>query len=109
MKLLLDENMPFSLARQLISHDCSSVTRLGWSGMKNGKLLAMAESKGFDVLITLDDNIPAEQNFTHRKISVLILKPDKQGRKPINELTTAIETALQSLAPGSILRIGPNS
>ncbi len=64
MRLLFDENMPFSLAKYLLGHECSIVTKIGWTGIKNGALLTKAEQEGFDALITLDDNIPAEQNMT---------------------------------------------
>ncbi|MBS1727947.1 MAG: DUF5615 family PIN-like protein [Armatimonadetes bacterium] len=83
MKLLFDENMPFSLANRLLSHDRSSATCLGWSGTKNGELLRRAEENGFDVLLTLDDNIPSEQNMTGRRISILILKPASQGKASV--------------------------
>ena len=79
MKLLFDENMPFSLARHLPAHECTTVARLGWSGTKNGLLLSKADESGFDVLLTLDDNIPAEQNMTGRRISVIILKPENKA------------------------------
>lgn len=43
MRLLFDENTPFSLARELIGHESSSVIRLQWRGTENGELLTRAE------------------------------------------------------------------
>ena len=105
MKLLFDENMPFSLARHLGAHECSSVAKEGWTGIKNGTLLSLAENMAFEALITLDDNIPAEQNMTGRKISVLILKPKKQGKAAVVELRDSLERHLSELSPGSVHRI----
>lgn len=99
--------MPFSLANHLLSHDCSSVTRLGWSGTKNGELLRRAEENGFDVLLTLDDNIPSEQNMTGRRISILILKPASQGKASVVAPCGQVEKCIASLVPGTIVRVAP--
>ena len=42
MKLLLDENLPHALRRELPGHDAFTVQYMGWSRAKNGQLLAMA-------------------------------------------------------------------
>ena len=81
MRLLFDENTPFSLARELKGHECTSVNRLNWKGTKNGALLTRAEAAGFDVLITLDDDMEPEQNMAGRRIAVLVVKLEKQGKQ----------------------------
>lgn len=48
MRILLDEDLPRRLAAMLVSHDVSTVQRSGWTGIKNGKLLGLADSE-FDV------------------------------------------------------------
>ena len=53
MTVLLDENLPRKLAEHLVGHECRTVVACGWSGMKNGDLLALADPQ-FDVLLTLD-------------------------------------------------------
>jgi len=53
MRVLLDENLPSKLAGHIVGHDCSTVVLYGWSGKKNGELLALADPL-FDVLLTLD-------------------------------------------------------
>lgn len=62
MKILIDENLPRSLAAYLEDHDCRTVVECGWSGKKNGELLALADPL-FDVLLTLDKNLPYQQNL----------------------------------------------
>ena len=42
MRLLLDESVPRRLRRSLSEHEVKTVSELGWSGVKNGKLLALA-------------------------------------------------------------------
>ena len=41
--------------------------------MHNGELLDRAEADGYELLITADQQMPFQQNFVRRNISVLIL------------------------------------
>ena len=61
MRLLLDECVPARLSRALAGHEVLTVGKAGWSGVKNGKLLALAAAK-FDAFITVDKNLPYQQN-----------------------------------------------
>jgi len=73
MKLLLDECIDRRLAREFLEQDIKTVSQMGWSGTKNGKLLALAE-KEFDVFITVDCNLSFEQNLPKFDIAVVVLK-----------------------------------
>jgi hypothetical protein len=53
---------------------------MGWAGIKNGALLALAE-KEFDAFITVDAKLAIQQDLTQFKIAVLLL------RAPTNRLT----------------------
>ena len=57
MRLLLDESAPKRLRRHLPSHDVKTVVEMGWSGVKNGALLALA-AKDFDAFVTVDKSLP---------------------------------------------------
>ena len=56
MRVLLDECVPKRLGGHLAPHECKIPAQLGWAGIKNGRLLALAE-KEFDVLVTMDRNL----------------------------------------------------
>ncbi|MEN3329343.1 MAG: hypothetical protein V7638_4150 [Acidobacteriota bacterium] len=56
MKVLLDECVPRKLRREIANHEVRTVTESGWSGLKNGVLLALAEVE-FDVFLTVDQNL----------------------------------------------------
>ena len=43
MRILLDENLDWRLARSLTGHEVESVQKNGWAGIENGELLAKAE------------------------------------------------------------------
>ena len=61
MRLLLDECIPRKLKSDLAGHDVATVVEAGYSGMKNGVLLRAAASY-YDVPITVDLNLPFQQN-----------------------------------------------
>ena len=45
---------------------------MGWGGVQNGKLLALAATE-FDAFLTVDKNLQYQQNLTALPISVLVL------------------------------------
>jgi len=53
MKVLLDECMPKRLADRLSGHEVKTVPQMGWAGIKNGELLALAENE-FEIFLTVD-------------------------------------------------------
>lgn len=66
---------------------------MGWAGVQDGELLRLAE-QGFDVFITVDQNLPLQQNLTFLDLAVLVL----QAR--LNRLSD-----LQSLVPNILKTI----
>ena len=57
MKILLDECVTKRLKPHLSQHEVASVTEKGWSGLKNGQLMAAASGEGFDIILTIDKNL----------------------------------------------------
>jgi Domain of unknown function (DUF5615) len=55
--VLLDEQLPRHLAREIGGHDVSTVQQRGWAGLKNGELLRIAADAGFEVFVTADRNL----------------------------------------------------
>jgi hypothetical protein len=47
MRLLLDESVPRRLRKALPTHSVKSAVEMGWSGVKNGALLALAAAEFF--------------------------------------------------------------
>ena len=62
MKLLLDECTPARLRFDFAGHEVRTLDEAGLKGLKNGVLLRTA-SHEFDVLITVDQNIPYQQIY----------------------------------------------
>jgi hypothetical protein len=74
MKILLDENLPTKLRVDFgAEHEIYSVVFMGWSGKKNGELLGLMAYHGFEALVTLDKNIPFQQNIEKFPIRYFVL------------------------------------
>ena len=74
MKILLDEHLPYALARSFPDNwDIRSTQRMGWKGKENGELLQLAAARGFDALITADRNMPRQQN-RNAPLPVVVLR-----------------------------------
>lgn len=103
MKVLIDESLPVNLHLLVSGHDIFTVEYMGWKGMKNGKLLAAAESGGFDLMLTSDGNIPYQQNLRGSKMAVLVLPSNDinilRGMVPL------ITEAISGMKPGRVSKM----
>lgn len=66
MNILLDECTPSAIKKRLPHLAIRTVQDMSWSGVKNGKLLALADPQ-FDVFITTDKNLRYQQNLASPK------------------------------------------
>lgn len=104
MRLLLDESVPRRLRRALPNHEVRTVGEMGWSGVKNGKLLALA-SAAFDAFITVDKNLPYQQNLTTLPVAVIVLDAASIELPALLPLIPALELELSSLKAKSYVRV----
>ena len=105
MKVLLDECVPRKLRRELTEHSVTTVTERGWSGIKNGKLLALAESE-FEVFLTVDQNLKYQQNLKAFEIGIILLVARKNCLKALLPLIPATRQALENIKAGDFIREG---
>jgi predicted nuclease of predicted toxin-antitoxin system len=105
MRILLDEDLPRRLGVLLIGHETSTVQRSGWSGIKNGKLLALAGSK-FDVFLTMDSNLEFQQNLAVLPVAVLVVEAVSNRMEHLVPLVPGILKELNHLPPKSLRRVG---
>lgn len=102
-RILLDENLPFGLVRLLGAYQARHAIQEGWDGLANGRLLAAAESRGFDGLVTADKNLRYQQNLAGRRIGVLVLSSNYWPL--IRNRAEAIGDALQDLKAGDVTEL----
>ena len=104
MKVLIDECMPKRLAGRLSGHEVKTVPQMGWAGIKNGELLALAE-KEFEVFLTVDQNLPFQQNLSRFKIAVVIVPCASNDIDQLLPFVPGILTALPKAKPGIALTV----
>jgi hypothetical protein len=75
------------------------------AGLTNGGPLVEAEHGGFDVLVTVDQNMPSEQNLGARKIAVVVLSPPSNSLRDLVPLIPATLAAVASITPGTVARV----
>ena len=73
MKILLDECVTKHLKPHLPNHEVYTVRELQWSGIKNGRLMALCVENAFDILLTIDKNLQYQQNLNRYPISIVVL------------------------------------
>jgi predicted nuclease of predicted toxin-antitoxin system len=105
MRLLIDECVDERLRLLFPVHDCETARFANLAGLKNGDLLEAAESAGFDVLVTTDQDIPEQQNLAGRRIALVILCGPSNRLRDLEPLVPAAISALRSIGPGEVVRI----
>jgi predicted nuclease of predicted toxin-antitoxin system len=106
MKILLDECVPKDFCKTFSNYECHAARRAGFGSKTNGEMLAAAEMAGFDVLITVDRNIPHQQNFFGRKLSLIVLLTRSNDLSDLLPHAAACIRALRSIKAGQVVRIG---
>ena len=105
MKLLVDECVDERLRFLFPGHDCQTAGFANMAGLKNGQLLEAAEAAGFEVLITVDQNIPDQQNLSRRSIALVILCGRTNRLTDLEFLVPAAISAIASIKAGDVVRI----
>ena len=106
MRLLLDECVDEGLRHHFAGHECQTCRYAGFTGLANGALLAAADQAGFEVLITVDQNMPSQISLRGRSISLLIIRARTTNFDDLLVLMPDVLKALAILKPGEAVRIG---
>ena len=102
MQILLDECLPKRLGRLFVGHQVKTVQQMNWSGIKNGRLLSLAQRR-FDVFVTVDRGVTHQQHLADFEIGVVVLSSPSNR---FNDLTRLVPEALQvieTLLPGTFV------
>jgi predicted nuclease of predicted toxin-antitoxin system len=105
VNVLLDECVPARLAREFASHSVTTVQRRGWSGIKNGELLRLAQNE-FEVLITVDRKLSAEQDLKNFIIAVVLVRPATNRLEHLRPLAGRILKKLDDAPAGAVTIVG---
>jgi hypothetical protein len=102
MRVLLDHCVDYRFKNYLIGHDVQATKELGLERLANGKLLAAAEERGFQVFVTTDKNLRHQQNISKLNLAVITLASRFTGLEDIEPLAPAVLQLLdQAVGPGT--------
>jgi hypothetical protein len=105
LKILLDHCVPRPLRNHFPGHDVHTTYECGWAAFKNGALLSAAESDGFEVFVTTDQNIPHQQSVAGRRIAILILVTQSNRTPDLLPLIPQAMSALSTIRAGQIVKV----
>ena len=97
MKILFDQGTPAPLRRHLFEHSVDTTFEMGWSNVRNGELLDLAEQGVYEILITTDQQLRNQQNLSDRQIAVLALLSTSWPR--IKLRTDEIRKVVEGIRP----------
>lgn len=106
MRILIDECLNWRLGRALAGHYCVSVQRMGWSGLKNGRLLLLAQEQ-FDVFLTGDRNLSFQHTTLEFRIGVVVLAARSTQLHRTLQLMPKVMALLPTLQPGQVVTVEP--
>lgn len=103
MNVLFDQATPVPIRQFLSQHTVRTAYQQGWSELKNGALLAAAESAGFDVFVTTDRNMNYQQNLTNRKLALVVL--DQQQWPALRPHISLVVKAVNESRPRTFVEV----
>jgi hypothetical protein len=106
LRILLDECIDEGLRHSFTGHDCHTCRYAGLKGLANGALLAAADQAGYDVLITVDKNMPHQQSLRGRRISVIVIEARSTSFDDLVILMPDVLTSVEFVQPGHVLCVG---
>jgi len=105
MRLLLDECVDWRLVRDLAPHDTRTARQMGWTSVKNGELLALAE-RDFDAFITVDRNLTSQQTIAGLHLAIVVLRAQSNRLAHLQALVPELLRRLdQGVKPGLVYLI----
>ena len=105
MRVLLDECIDWRLSRSLVGHEVRTVRQMGWTGITNGRLLALA-AQAFDVFITVDRNLSSQQNLSTFDIAVVVLLVRSIRLRDILALLPDLLDVIPTAKRGAVTQVG---
>ena len=101
MKILLDECLPKRLTRLLADHEVSTVRKMNWLGLSNGRLL-VAANPHFDIFLTVDKNLVRQQDLAGLRVAVIVLRARSNKIEDLGPLMPQVLLLLASIQPGTV-------
>jgi hypothetical protein len=106
MKILVDESCPRKLRNDFGGeHEVWTVRDKGWLGKKNGELLKLMVEAGFELFVTVDRNLPYQQNAENLPIPIVVLCASDNRRETLQQLIHKIFERLAEGNTGTVIEV----
>ena len=105
MRVLLDGNLPRTLAALLPGHRVETVHQRRWSDLDDGPLLNAAEGE-YDAFLTADQNLRYQQNLRGRRLRIVVLHARRTSLPLLAPLAPAVLRALAEMEAGEVRSVG---
>jgi hypothetical protein len=79
-----------------------TVPQRGWSRTKNGALLRLAESAGFEAFLTADQSLQYQQNLAKSKLRIIVFDAPSNRMEHIGPLMPQAIAALREMSSGEL-------
>ena len=67
--------------KTLSDFEVKTVSEMGFSGLKNGKLLKATQDSGFEILLTIDKNMDYQRNISKFNLAIVVFDTYEQQHK----------------------------
>ncbi len=105
MNILFDEDTPYPLKRHLTDHKVTTVPQMGWAGIQNGKLLALIQGTGCEVLLTCDQNMEYQQNLGAQSFATVVFRVPNKKMETLIPLVPQLLALLPTVRPGQVYHV----
>jgi hypothetical protein len=105
VKVLLDECVDRRLAADIHGHEVKTVPEVGWAALKNGELLRRAQQE-FDIIVTVDRNLPFQQDLSRFSIAVVVLRARSDRLADLRGVIPQLLGAMPVAKRGAVTWVG---
>lgn len=109
MTILLDECLPLDFRHSFPEHNTHTAQWAGFKGFRNGDLIRAAESKGYDVLLTVDSGVPHQKPASSKLLSIIVIVASTNQLENLLPFVESIRKLLRSIQPGQTVRLQSTS
>ena len=101
MRVLLDANIPTRFKLSITGHDVRTAREERLNELPDGQLID-AIGRNFDVLVTMDKNLPFQQRLNDRPFAVVVLRANSNRLRDILPLVPELLLLLPKVKPGEV-------
>lgn len=105
MRILFDHCVTRPLRREFPNHEVRTTREMGWEDLSNGKLLTKAHENGFEIFLTVDQNIRYQQNLQHYPIAIVVLVAHGITVEDLKPLVPKVEEVLLLAQPATVYEV----